>query len=191
MTLPRPATIGIIGWLGLANLVLAMLAAWSLAPRRLPQIEAPASPAANEPVAATPALAMPGLDGFADMVERPLFTASRRQVALPAAGQPIEATALQVELVGVAIASERRTAILRHGTPPQLVTLSTGDEIAGWTLEAVLFNRVVFSRGPDRREVALKDTPPPKGAGPMKPRSPAELPIRPPNGDQAAAPRKP
>jgi hypothetical protein len=60
-------------------------------------------------------------------------------------------------LVGVVLTAKERHALLEHGQPPHLDRVAEGQEVDGWTLEAVQLDRVVLRRGDNRVEVKAKD----------------------------------
>jgi hypothetical protein len=109
----------------------------------------PALAAASEP-----RFTMPPLRDFGEVLARPVFSETRRPPA-PEAAAP-GATA-PFTLVGVVLSATERHALLEHGQPPHLDRVAEGQEVDGWTLEAVQLDRVVLRRGDNRVEVKAKD----------------------------------
>ncbi|CAA7621448.1 hypothetical protein [Magnetospirillum sp. UT-4] len=105
---------------------------------------------APDPVGAPPPQALPPLPWpetapaarFAAMVERPLFAPTRR----PAAPAAAAAAAVELELVGVALAGERRLALLRRKGETRIHRLAEGGALAGWRLDAVAPGTASLSR---------------------------------------------
>jgi hypothetical protein len=88
------------------------------------------------------ALELPPLSSFAALVERPLFTPSRRANAADrqAAGAGF---AGRYRLLGLVAAGEQRSALLADG--PRVIELREGDAIAGWTIKRIEQDRLVLS----------------------------------------------
>ncbi len=131
-------------------------------------------PSASWQIAALPTLR--------ETVERPLFRASRR--APLAAPEEAAATLpeLKLTLIGIVVANEQRTAILRLDGPsasrnrPQILRLIPGNDYLGWRLEEVGDDRVRFTGDGKTLEFVLefeKPAPPPRRAN--KTRSPRKI----------------
>lgn len=109
---------------------------------------------------------------FDDMLERPLFSPSRRppeiEEAAPAAPStprvqaptgPNPADLLRYALVGTLIADPRRIALLRDPSSPDLIELRVGDRLHGWEVSEVTTQSVIFEQ--DGRSVELQIAAPP------------------------------
>jgi hypothetical protein len=126
---------------------------------------------------------MPPLVSFAEVVNRPLFSQTRRPA--PKALAPGNEQSLPYTLVGVVITAHERHALIAHGTPPRLERLTEGQDLEGWTIEQILADRLVFGRDGARIEVKAKD--PPSQPGPPRPAGAAIIP--PPSAPFLAPPR--
>jgi hypothetical protein len=109
----------------------------------------PATSAASEP-----RFTMPPFRDFGEVLARPVFSETRRPPA-PEAAAP-GATA-PFALAGVVLSPKERHALLEHGQPPHIDRVAEGQQVDGWTLEAVQLDRVVLRRGDNRVEVKAKD----------------------------------
>lgn len=116
-------------------------------------------PVAAPRVAETPRFAMPPPDRYEEVNARPLFSPTRRPPApeAPGAGAAPEAS---FTLVGIVISTEDRLALLEHGQPPRIERVFEGQQLDGWSVEAILPDRVVLRHGGTREEVRPRDAPP-------------------------------
>jgi hypothetical protein len=98
---------------------------------------------------------------FSAITQRPVFSETRRP-GPPASGRATARRTLDgVILMGTVIGRDRKSALLRVPDSPTPQTVSEGQEIAGWTLEKVLPDRVVLTFDGDHLEVSIwKDRPP-------------------------------
>ncbi len=111
---------------------------------------------------AEPSFVMAPAENFSVILERPLFSPTRRP---PAEGTVTIESAepeLEVTLVGIIISSEGRIAIIKPEGGSQFVRLSEGDSFQGWTLETIEPDRITFQRGEIEEHIELTyDEPPP------------------------------
>ncbi|MGE5506305.1 MAG: hypothetical protein ACM31L_17920 [Actinomycetota bacterium] len=102
---------------------------------------------AAETVPAAPApFELPPLASFSATVDRPLFVRGRK----PAPGARtarVMAGAPRLALAGVALSGGRRLALLQPDGAKEPVPAAEGAEVAGWTVERVLSDRVELRRG--------------------------------------------
>lgn len=108
--------------------------------------------------------AMPAAETFSIILERPLFSPTRRP---PAGGTvTIESVEpeLDVTLVGVIISAGEQIAIIKPKDGGRFVRLSLGDSFQGWNLESIEPNRVTFRRGEIEEfiEIDYEEPPPVK-----------------------------
>lgn len=109
---------------------------------------APADPAAPPPAEAP---TLPPLEAFTDMVERPLFAATRRPppppearpAAAPRAPQPEALPEPQFQLVGTVAGGERVFALVLPADGGSVLWLGEGDRIDGWEIVEVGANHLV------------------------------------------------
>jgi hypothetical protein len=138
----------------LAAICLIMLAviAAELTPSRsaLPSTNgvAPSQPE----IPATPSFTMPPSAAFAEILARPLFSRTRRPSAH--AGQLPASSSLK--LVAIVISADDRHALLGSGQPLKITRVREGDEIAGWTVEAIRPDKVIVRRADTREEITPK-----------------------------------
>ncbi len=117
------------------------------------------------PLAALPAqpyYAMAPVEDFSAILERPLFSPSRRPPEQGVAAVPAPESQLQVTLVGVIISSEEQIAIVRLTDASRFARLSVGDSLQGWILDLIEPNRITFRRGDVEETIELTyNVPPP------------------------------
>jgi hypothetical protein len=145
---------------------------------------APRAPAASDAAGAGNArFALPPLNTYAEVTQRPLFAETRR----PAPGSAVDPAAASFTLVAIIISGDDRHALLAHGQPPQTERIVEGQSVDGWTVESILSDRVVLRRVDTRMEVTAKSK------ATLAPASPAPAAsVRPlPNGMVRAAPQFP
>ncbi len=157
------------GWLASAFLLGVCLALAALVYAQV-QMEAPGPAPAGAggetpPLAALPAppsYAMAPVEDFSTILERPLFSPTRRPPAEGVAAAAAPEPALQVTLVGVIISSEEQIAIVRLKDAGRFARLSVGDSFQGWVLDSIEPSRVTFRRGDLEEHIELTyDVPPP------------------------------
>jgi hypothetical protein len=116
-----------------------------------------------------PRFVMPPVSDFARVLERPLFSQTRRPG--PQAGTlPLSAS---FKLIAIVISGGDKHALLGSGQPLKVVRVTEGEEIGGWTVETIRPNAVVVRRADLREEVKPTDSkklvagkPPPVAAPP-------------------------
>ncbi|HZT87897.1 MAG TPA: hypothetical protein VFA12_08005 [Stellaceae bacterium] len=146
--------------LGAAAALLTALAVWPWLPHPPPpaiSVAAPASPAAP------PALELPPLASFTAVVERPLFSSSRRAGG-GAKQAPGAAFAGRYRLLGLIAAGDDRRALLAEG--PRVVELKEGDAVEGWRIKRIEQDRLILSSATGEAVLNLHTPPatPPAGA---------------------------
>ena len=152
----------------LACVAAAALLAWQLSrSSELP----PSRTAAAPPEAASggktgvdvSAFELPPAENFAEMIDRPVFTRSRRSptaeekaaVAGKAGKGPDEAPPAQLSLSGVLLIGNKRVALVRLDSDPKVMHLSEGQEAGGWQVERIRPDRITVRRGETASEVVL------------------------------------
>lgn len=115
------------------------------------------TPGAIQPSAASgdilskpPRFQMPPARAFTAIVERPLFTPSRR----PPADHQAATELGDLALVGVLISPGVRTAVVAHGHPRVLTHVVEGQNIAGWSVASIGPDHIMLRHG--ATEQALK-----------------------------------
>ena len=120
---------------------------------------------ATPPLAALPdqpSYTMAPAENFAAILERPLFSPTRRPPAQGVAATIAPEPELQVTLVGVIISSEEQIAIVRLNDADRFARLSVGDSFQGWILDSIEPSRITFRRGDGEEHIELTyDVPPP------------------------------
>jgi hypothetical protein len=127
---------------------------------------APSGPGAGTPplaaLPAQPSYAMAPLEDFSAILERPLFSPTRRPPAEGVAAVVAPEPVLQVTLVGVIISSEEQIAIIKLKDGNRFARLSLGDSFEGWILETIEPSRITFRRGDVEEHIELTyELPPP------------------------------
>jgi hypothetical protein len=133
--------------------LLSALAAWPW----LPQSTVLRAPTASPEVAApSHALDLPPLADFAAVVDRPLFTPSRRPSASDkrALGAGLGG---RYRLLGLVTAGERRRALLADGS--RVVEMKEGDTVEGWRIKRIEQDRLVLSSGAGEAVLTLRQAP--------------------------------
>lgn len=107
-------------------------------------------------------------DGYASIVEHPLFRPSRKPEPPPEAAPKQESTAERqaldtLDLSAVLISPSSVSAWVSDPGKPRLQRLRIGDELNGWSVREILEDRVVLERQGERDALLLRDyskTPP-------------------------------
>lgn len=143
------------------NVVLASVLGFQFA-KDTPSLEGVsvvAPKAAHEQALASSArFSMPSLSAFSELVERPLFSRSRRPSA------SMGALALSAEegpalvLNGIIVTGKDKIALLAAPTSERMTPLREGEALAGWTLVSVHPDRVAIRSGSKEQEIFIADT---------------------------------
>ena len=192
------------GWLRLGALAAAGLAAWlAYDLGRTPAVPSPPAPSADAAQAEFPRLegAAPALAALRTTLERPLFNADRRPDPLADSGTRADpadpAKALPVRLTAVIVGNDGRRSVLVEIPGQDRPTLvGTGDQVAGWRVEAIDDEAVVLNAGGQRTVVPLRifDTPvagkrpAARPAGQRRPEAARRPPAKPAAPEAGAAP---
>jgi general secretion pathway protein N len=111
---------------------------------------------------AEPSFAMVPAETFSDIVERPLFSPTRRPPAEGTVTIQSPEPELDITLVGIIISAEEEIAIIKPKDGSQFLRLSEGDNFRGWTLDSIEPDRLTFRRGEVEEHIELTyDEPPP------------------------------
>ena len=115
------------------------------------------------PVPETPVFDMRDEETYSVILERPLFSPSRRPAG-PAQATTSATTASDgLTLLGVASGAGRTVALIRSGTGTPAIKAQPGEEVAGWQLVEVAAGTVVLERQGGRLHLDL----PFKAPGPV------------------------
>lgn len=131
--------------------LLAALTVWPWLPQSA-AYDAQAVPAKPPPAAA--ALGLPPLASFAAVVDRPLFTPSRRASAADKGMAGGATFAGRYRLLGLLTAGDQRRALLAEG--PRIIELKEGDTIEGWSISRIEQDRLVLSSGAGEAVLTLR-----------------------------------
>ncbi len=156
------------GWLA-PSLILAACAglAWFnvqqlRAPPPGPVAVAGSAPAPLPELPAEVRFDMAPVETFSAVVERPLFSPTRRPPPQGTATIESPEPELDVTLVGVIISAAGRIAIVKAKGASQFARVSAGDSFQGWTLDSIEPDRVSFRRGEIEVHIELTyEEPPP------------------------------
>lgn len=166
------------GLLALCNLALVLLLVYELAASPAVSPRAAATPR-TAPAAAAPApptFAMPPIRQYREVLDRPLFSRSRRpNLGAEDGAEPVTS----LTLIGIIISPGNRLALLEYGSPPKLVRVGVGQAIAGWTISQIEPEAVLVRQGDTVARVKPRDLPP-NGAEQVAPVA-ASAPAGPPN----------
>lgn len=156
-------------WLALL-LLLMLLVLPELAGAETPTSSQPVLPAASAPSAAS--IAAPAFSEFQQMLERPLFSSTRRPPVLDDA-QPDNLDAQQLRevwrLSGIALEQGRQLALFSERQGERRLLLEVGMVLADdWRLERIGSDRVLFSNASGQVEMPLREPiiPPEPSAAP-------------------------
>lgn len=155
------------GRAGLIERGVNFYATWRDAPVSAPGARTLVLPALKlAPLAATPTFTLAPLARFEELIERPLFSASRRPPSEEAPKSPEAAPEAPLDLVlrGVVLTGNRRIALLQSEKGERkALRLLAGDSHAGWVLKAIEADNVTFERDEEIRvlELAFEEPPPP------------------------------
>ncbi len=114
--------------------------------------------AASGGVAALPAdpqYRMPPEESYSAIIERPLFSPSRR----PPEGGPVEVVTsrdLAINFTGVSITAGERWALFERKDGKGKLQLQEGDEFQGWILEVIEALQVTFRQDAEEQVLPLK-----------------------------------
>jgi type II secretory pathway component PulC len=147
--------------LGLASILLAWVIYQESA--EIPAIQAaergdPAALGTPAPTAPEATFSMPDRESLAVILERPLFSQTRRPSGV--ASDDARAGSIDFTLAGVVISGSERSALIRPGNAKIVQQLKQGETIAGWTLVEITADRVVVRRDAIETEIFLDYTAP-------------------------------
>lgn len=122
------------------------------------QLAAPPSPeAATDPSALAeaavpelppkPQFSMRPIEDFRAVLERPIFSPTRRPPPVEEGGSVVESGGATFTLKGILIDDQERVALFRPGRGAKIVRLGEGDRLEGWTLVRIEADRVTLERG--------------------------------------------
>lgn len=121
------------------------------------------APGVPAPVPSEAAFAVPDRQSLGVILERPLFTQTRRPSSVASSGAP--AGSADFTLSGVLISGGERSALIRSGDTGTVRQLKRGENIAGWTLVEIATDRVIVRRDAIETEIFLDySAPAPPGA---------------------------
>jgi hypothetical protein len=101
---------------------------------------------------------MPPLASLREVVDRPLFSESRRPAPAEASKEPT-AKLPNLTLVGIFLSADRRQALVERGQPPRVEWISERQALEGWTVETIGPDRIILARTDARQEIVVKDRP--------------------------------
>lgn len=144
----------------------ALFAAMTFSPMRSAKPDpssGPANPAPADASAAGTAAAEQA--SFADFAERPLFYPSRKPWTPPPPPPPPPAPApvakapsplTNYALVGVIVSGDQRSALIRPPGNKKVITITEGDDLAGWKLQEITSIRLRFGAGDASYEMQFR-----------------------------------
>jgi len=121
-----------------------------------PDIRAESAATPDPPTSASsaPFLAMPSRDSLAVILERPVFSETRRPKE---ESSGTAATPSDLRLAGVIIAGSERSVLVQSGAGTEFHRLKVGDDIGigGWMLVEITVDRIKIRRGTIETELLL------------------------------------
>ncbi|MDJ0609132.1 MAG: hypothetical protein QNJ67_09145 [Kiloniellales bacterium] len=113
---------------------------------------------------ADPVYRMPPMRQFDAILQRPLFSQSRRPVAVAEAAPAVVSGNLGLALLGITIASDERFALVIPEGGGDTLRLREGQDYQGWMLSAIEPDTIVFTRAgaEERLELSYDVAPPPQ-----------------------------
>lgn len=111
-----------------------------------------APPDLPAPASSPPLFAMPDRDSLAVILERPVFSETRRPSSDPDGGR---ARPTDFTLAGVMISASERSALIQSGNGQPIQRLKEGDEIGGWMLVEIALDRIKIRRGGVEAEMLM------------------------------------
>jgi len=99
--------------------------------------------------AAMPRYDLPPFEDFAELIERPLFSSTRRPISVDRAPAQVAASpqGLDITLKGVIVADDGKIALIVPRNAAKPVRLNEGQSFQGWTLSEVDAGGVIFRQG--------------------------------------------
>lgn len=115
-------------------------------------------PAPEESALSVPAsFQMPPEGDFAEVLARPLFSATRRPKVETSQSTAAVAASASFTLIGTIISQQGHYALLKSGQSARLQRVTEGQEIEGWTVDRIFLDRVMLRNASGQAEVKLKD----------------------------------
>jgi hypothetical protein len=96
--------------------------------------------------------ALPPIDAFAEVTNRPLFSPTRRP---PEHAEDALGSTDELVLTGIVVSAFDRTALIRHGQPLKTARVREGQSIAGWTVRSISTDRVLIENAGTEHELRL------------------------------------
>ena len=97
--------------------------------------------------------AMPPVQTFSAVTDRPLFAQTRRPA--PQGNAESLGAWSDFTLAGIIIAPQSREVLIMHGKPPALAHIQEGQDVDGWTVTSILPDHVVLQNGGTEHELKL------------------------------------
>ncbi len=94
-----------------------------------------------------PQFSMRPMEDFQVILERPIFSPSRRPPLAESVEVPLMQSGVAFTLKGILIDENQRIALFRSKSSDKVVRLREGDEIEGWTLVRIEADHVTLARG--------------------------------------------
>ena len=145
----------LIRLLGLAFIALACVIyveISALVPGNALESSGAAPPNLLAPMSSPPLIAMPDREALAAILERPVFSETRR----PSENSTgTKATQADFTLAGVVIAAGERSALIQPRNGRLVQRLKEGDDVAGWMLVEIARDRIKIRRGVVEAEMLI------------------------------------
>lgn len=140
------------------------VAPWLFDPAADPTADASGRESQEAVPTPTPRLELPPIERFAALVERPIFTATRRSAprrpgpgAAPISGAGTNLVLGRYRLTGVVVAPAKRLVLLKRPGDGKTIRVFEGETIDGWTLTQVSKTTLTLESGNRREEFLVRD----------------------------------
>jgi hypothetical protein len=107
--------------------------------------------------AVDPVFTVPSVESLAEVVDRPLFSPTRRSTPPPARATSPSPSGLA--LVGIILSNGAAHALIERGQPARMERIAEGEDVDGWTVESIGLDRVVLRRAGLRADLRMVDAP--------------------------------
>ncbi len=100
------------------------------------------------------------VESYADMIERPLFITGRRPVEIEAQDEVVQEVAKidHIQLFGVYSVKDEKTALfdVKGSADKTYEKRKEGEDVSGWSLEEILYDRVVLQQSGNKQTLMLR-----------------------------------
>jgi general secretion pathway protein N len=150
------AQLSAFGLLTAASVGLAILIYDELQSDAAPVVAGAPASTESGPAAAPESFAMPPLQSYRAVLDRPLFSQNRHPAPPQVASQPLTNPS-ELVLAGIIITETEKVALIANNHAGSFARYSEGQAVGGWTLQSIQQDRIILTRGANQQEVKLAD----------------------------------